>query len=342
LTAVRDPDSGNITSVTSNPDELERVTGEGSYTEVLPSANLIVDVSDDVLVRGALYRALSRPDPSDLGFGRQFLSLDEDSETGGDLNSIIGSATAIGNPFLEPLLSWNVDAAVEWYPNQDTILALGLYYKSFNGGFDNSSQVEVFNVFDPASTETVGVETVVTTPVTTDENSSLYGFELTATHSFSYLDSWLNGFGVKLSYNHAQSDFEFEDENFGTSTFIDGGELVDRIGIAAPADIFGFSENVLSGQLYYQYEGFNAQINYKYRSEYFQQFVNTPGAIRFIGDTEVWEAKLSYRPNRNWRFSLEAINIFDEPRRQYRPTRDNFAEINVYGPRLFAGVQYRY
>jgi TonB-dependent receptor len=342
LTANRDPDSGAIISISSDPNELERVIGGGSYTEVLPSVNLVVDVSDDILVRSALYRALSRPDPSDLGFGRLFLSLDEDSDAGGDLNNIIANATAIGNPFLEPLMSWNGDVAVEWYPNDDTILALGLYYKRFNGGFDNSSQVEVFEVFDPASTEIVDVETVVTTPVTTDENSELYGLELTATHSFAYLDSWLNGFGFKLSYNYAQSNFEFEDDAFGTSTIIDDGELIERVGIALPADIFGFSEHVFAGQLYYQYEGFNAQINYKFRSEYFQQFVNTPGAVRFIGDTEVWEAKVSYRPNRNWRFSLEAINIFDEPRRQYRPSRDNFSEINVYGPRLFAGVQYRY
>jgi len=55
----------------------------------------------------------------------------------------------------------------------------------------------------------------------------------------------------------------------------------------------------------------------------------------------VYEFKSSYRYNRNWKFSLSAINIFDEPKRQYNPTVDNFAEINVYGPRIFAGVTYR-
>ena len=197
-------------------------------------------------------------------------------------------------------------------------------------------------MFDAASTETVPVSAIVTTPVTADETNTLWGMEVTASHALSYLDSWLNGVGFKVSYNYANSDFEFEDEDFGSTTIIDDGELVDIAGIIPSANLFGFSENVLSAQVYYQYEGFNFQINYKYRSDYFQQFINTPFAVRYIDDTEVWEAKASYRPNRNWRFTLEAINIFDEPRRQYRPTQDNFSEINVYGPRLFAGVQYRY
>ena len=109
----------------------------------------------------------------------------------------------------------------------------------------------------------------------------------------------------------------------------------------SPADIFGFSEHVLSSQLYYQKDGFSASINYKYRSEYFQQYISTPGNLRFIDDKEVYEFKASYRIDRNWKMSVSALNIFDDPKRQFNPTRDNFAEINVYGPRLFAGIQYR-
>ncbi len=336
LSATRD-DLGNITGIVPITGDLFAVEGGGDYIEFLPSVNLIVDVDDDIVVRGALYRGLSRPDPSDLGFGRDFLGIDEDSETG-EISDVVARAVAVGNPILEPFLSWNGDVAVEWYPNEDTILAAGLYYKSFEGGFANTSQVETFEVDGEA------VETIVTTPQTTDETSTIYGLELTATHSFAYLDSWLNGFGFKLSYNYADSDFEFEDENFGTSSFIDGstGDIVQRVGIVPPANLFGFSEHVLSAQLYYQWESLSASLNYKYRSDYFQQFVATPGAVRYIDDTEVFEARVSYRLNRNWKFSLEAINLFDEPRRQYRPTPDNFAEINVYGPRVFAGVQFRY
>ena len=336
LTAERDFD-GIITAISPVEGDLEQVEGGGSYTELLPSVNVIVDVRDDILVRGGLYRGLSRPDPSDLGFGRSFTGIDDEVVTG-NLSDAVGRAVAVGNPLLDPFMSWNLDAAVEYYPNEDTVLAFGLYYKTFDGGFSNTSQTESFEI------DGESVDTIVTTPQTSDDSSQIYGLELTATHSFSYLDSWLNGFGFKVSYNYADSNFEFEDESFGTSVVINSstGELEQRFGIVPPANLFGFSEHVLSTQVYYEYENFNVAINYKYRSNYFQQFLSTPSAVRYVDDTEIFEARLSYRLNSNWKFRLEAINLFDDPKRQYRPSRDNFAEINVYGPRVFAGVEFKY
>lgn len=324
----------NLTGITE-VGELQDVYGGGEYSEILPSFNLVVEVDEDVLLRGGIFRALSRPDPSDLGYGRSFSGL-SDSSVSETVEDAIGLAVANGNPFMEPFTSWNYDLAVEWYPNNDTLLALGVYYKDFTGGFENASQIETFVV------DEVPIDTVVTTQNVVDDTSTITGFELTATHSFSYTDiPVLQNMGFKVSYNFADSDFEFEDAQFGASQVFDGEQLVDRVGIVPPANITGLSEHVLSSQLYYQNEGFNVSFNYKYRSEYFQQFISTPGNLRFVGDTGVYEFKSSYRYNRNWKFSVSAINIFDEPKRQYNPTVDNFAEINVYGPRIFAGVTYR-
>ena len=99
---------------------------------------------------------------------------------------------------------------------------------------------------------------------------------------------------------------------------------------------------MLSTQVYYEVGGFSAAVNYKYRSKYFQQFISSPGNLRYVGDTGVFEARMSYRINEHLKVSLEAINLFDEPRRQYNPQMENFSEVNVYGPRMFAGIQYRY
>lgn len=315
--------------------ELSPVSAVGEYTELLPSVNLVMELNDDVQLRAAVYKALSRPDPSDLGYGRDFAGLSESSD-GVSLDDAVGLAIANGNPFTKPMTSVNYDVAVEWYPNADTVLALGAYIKKFKGGFENSSQIETFRV------DNVDVDTVVTTQNVVDDTSTIKGIELTATHAFSYLDNeFFQNTGFKVSYNYADSDFEFEDAQFGASNFFDGEELIQRQGIVSPADIFGFSEHVLSSQLYYQKDGFSASINYKYRSEYFQQYISTPGNLRFIDDKEVYEFKASYRIDRNWKMSVSALNIFDDPKRQFNPTRDNFAEINVYGPRLFAGIQYR-
>ncbi|MCE2027503.1 TonB-dependent receptor [Sessilibacter corallicola] len=335
LTATFDGD-GNLSEIEADDDELISVSGGSDYTEILPSFNLVVDVHDDVVVRGGIFKALSRPDPSDLGFGRSFSGLSGDSDGATSINDAVALAVANGNPNLDPFTSWNVDVAVEWYPNNDTILAIGGYYKRFKGGLENAAQVEQFNI----DGETL--ETIVTTQQVSDENTTITGLELTASHAFSYLPGFWSGFGTKLSYNYADSDFEFEDGQFGESTEVTGNQEIERIGIVNPANLFGFSQHVFSGQFYYQTGGFNASLNYKYRSEYFQQFISTPGNLRFIGDTGVWEARMSYRVNDHVKLSLEAINIFDEPRKQFNPTTNNVSEVNIYGPRIFAGVQVRF
>ncbi|TQV78739.1 TonB-dependent receptor [Exilibacterium tricleocarpae] len=327
-------DDGNII-IDNDQDNFFSVEGGDSYTEFLPSASIVVDLRDDILLRGGIFRGLSRPDPADLGFGRRFEVDDNAVIT--DLDELVGEATATGNPDLEPLLSWNFDAAIEWYPNDDTILALGGYYKRFQGGFENVQRFETFIV------DGEPLQGKVTTTRTDSDTSTLKGFELTATHSFSYLPSFWSGFGAKLSYNYADSDFEFEHGRFGAAEVrqVDG-TVEERIGIVPPANLFGFSDNVLSTQLYYQWGGFDLQLIYKYRSEYFQQFISTPGELRYIGDTEVFEARLTYKLNDNVSFRIEGINLFDEDRTQFNPVDDNVAEVNSYGPRYFAGVRVKF
>ena len=172
--------------------ELIAVAGGSSYSELLPSLNVVMDLTDDILLRGAVFRALSRPSPSDMGFGRSFTGLTDESEAVESIDLAIGTATANGNPNIQPFTSWNADLAIEWYPNDDTILAFGGYYKTFEGGFENVSTNETFTV------DGQPLDTLVTVQQTTEDTSTIYGLEMTATHAFSYLPGVLSNFGVKL------------------------------------------------------------------------------------------------------------------------------------------------
>ncbi|MCY4427438.1 MAG: TonB-dependent receptor [Halieaceae bacterium] len=335
-TFTTETDADGVISVNEENENFFSVSDGGSYTELLPSFSLVMDLREDLLLRGGIFRGLSRPDPADLGFGRA-LSVDDSGEPT-SIAELVGSATAYGEPSLEPLTSWNFDVALEWYPNDDTILALGAYYKEFLGGFENVQRVETFTINGQPFTANV------TTSQTDSGESTLYGFELTAAHSFSWLPGAWSGLGAKLSLNLAESDFEFEDGNFGSAQVEDdsGNVVTERVGIVPPADIFGFSDTVASAQLYYQIASLDFQVIYKYRSEYFQQFISTPGNLRYIGDTEVFEARVTYQLNDWISIKIEGINLFDEPRSQYNPTPQNFAELNSYGPRLFASVRAKF
>ncbi|MEM9593091.1 MAG: TonB-dependent receptor [Acidobacteriota bacterium] len=324
-------------SVSEDSDNFFSVVGGNSYTELLPSFSAAIDLTPETIFRFGVFRGLSRPDPADLGFGRS-LSVDDgdDPNTIADLEGTASGAS--GNPDLEPLTSWNLDLAIEWYPNKDTILAVGTYYKRFLGGFENTQRVEEFSI----DGQPFFVD--VTTTRTDTDSSEIFGLEFTGSHSFSYLASpFWSGFGVKASYNYASSDFEFEDQNFGESLVLDeaGSVVSQRVGIVPPAEIFGLSEHVFSAQIYYETEKFDLATIYKFRSEYFQQFISSPGLIRYVGDTEVVEVKASYKLKDQLTLKVEGINLFDEPKKQYIPTNGNLSELNSYGPRYFVGLRYR-
>ena len=211
---------------------------------------------------------MSRADPSDLGYDRDFVTDDQSVALSlSDLLTVDGS----GNPDTQPLMSWNYDLAFEWYPNEDSILALSLYYKQFQGGFQQQTVIEDY---------VVGGETVslpVTNSVTTDNDSDILGLEA----SFSY--RWDNGIGVKFGYNFADTDFEFEDSLYGDTyvTDLDGNTTQLTAGIIEPGSVPGFSEHVFSSQLYYQIGDFDTAIIYKYRSEYFQPYTSNGTRLRY-------------------------------------------------------------
>ncbi len=331
-------DLGNVTGLEADGDSpIIPDTTEFSYSELLPSFNFVAEVKEDVLVRGGVFRALSRPDPSDLGNGRVFATttLDDNAlDDGLQLSDFIGNVTANGNPSLEPFTSWNFDIAAEWYPNEDSILAVGLYYKDFTGGFQNTLVTETFTI------DGEDVDVIVPVLTTVDETNNIFGVEINAAHAFTYLPGALSGLGFKVSYNYADSNFEFEDGRLGEAvTFDANGNIVStRGGFIPPANLVGLSEHTANGQVYYNIGDATFTLIGKYRSEFFQQFIGTPLNLRFIDEAFVMDARLSYKINDNLKLSLEGTNILNTAREQFNPTLDSFAEINVFGPRLFAGI----
>ena len=324
----------------TNPGAVQKLTESHSYTRILPSANLIMEVAEDKLIRMGVFRSMSRADPQDLGFSRIFsTNIDDDgSETAASINDVIGEIRAVGNPKFDPLMSWNYDASFEWYPNPDSILAIGAYYKKFQGGFETVIQPESFDFNGQTVTRDV------TTTQTSDQTSNLFGVEVTASHGFTYLPGLLSGLGAKISYNYVDSNFEFEDSRYGDKfTRLPDGSLVQtNQGIIAPGGLPGLSKNTISAQVYYGIGGLDLAVNYKYRDEYFQPFTSDGTRLRYVGDVGVWEARAAYKINDNFRITAEAINLFSAPKEQFAFVRDDRYEVNDYGPRIFFGLRGRF
>ena len=325
---VEDNGDGTI-SLVSDPDDFDDVTIKSKNTRILPSINAIFELDRDLLFRIAGYRAMSRPAPSALGAGRSIVART------GDFTSIedaIDNVTG-GNPRLKPLMSWNADAAIEWYPNRDTIVAATLYYKKFTGGFIPVVIDEQF---------TIGGESV-TVPVTqimnSSEKSRIYGLELTLANRFSWLPKPLDGFGGKISYNYANSNFKNHDIRLGDQVNAETGEILE--GIIPAANISGYSKHVLSTQLYYEKGPFSFQAVYNYRSRYYQDFVGGNTQLRYVRANDTVDLRASIDVTDNISFRAEAVNIFNEPKVTDMPVLGSPRQYHFYGPRYFLGIRAR-
>jgi TonB-dependent receptor len=311
--------------------DFDTVTIKAQTTRILPSVNAIFEVAPNTLLRLAGYRAMSRPNPSALGAGRTITLEDP-----GDYDSIgeaIRNITANGSPRLEPLMSWNADAALEYYPNKDSLLSATVYSKWFTGGFQPVVYDEQF---------TIGGETV-TAPVTQTRNSPdksrIYGLELTAATRFSFLPKPLDGLGAKVSYNYADSNFETQDIRLGDQ--YDPETDTVSSGIIPPANISGYSKHVLSAQAYYEIGPVSLQAIYNYRSKYFQDFVGGNNQLRYVAPSETvdFRASLALMPGVSLRF--EALNIFNEPKATYMPVYGSSRQYHYYGSKYFIGIRAR-
>ena len=87
-----------------------------TYDDVLPSANLKWDVTEDLVARFAAAMTMTRPDYSALA---GFINLSPPATAGGT-----GTGTG-GNPNLEPIRSTNYDVGLEWYFAESSLLSAG-------------------------------------------------------------------------------------------------------------------------------------------------------------------------------------------------------------------------
>ncbi len=91
------------------------VNDSNSYWDFLPSANISFNASDDVVLRGAVARVMSRPGYADLAGAFS-------------LNDLALTGTAGGNVDLDPYRAWQFNVAAEYYYAPEALISVNLFY----------------------------------------------------------------------------------------------------------------------------------------------------------------------------------------------------------------------
>ena len=95
--------------------ELQR-----SYDNVLPSANVAWNLTENAIVRAGVSRTMTRANPSAMLLGLSIPNADV-------------SQVNLGNPDLEPYLSDNIDVGFEYYTGQEGYFGVAAFRKVIEG-----------------------------------------------------------------------------------------------------------------------------------------------------------------------------------------------------------------
>jgi TonB-dependent receptor len=317
--------NGDLYNLAVDPTgQIQTNTAKGSYNYFLPSANIAFDLSQEVKLRLAAYRAIARSGIEAFGAG---VNLSPSAGTGVD--NIIFNATT-GNPNLKPLRAWNLDASLELYASKDTLVSVAGYYKWAKGTVIGRlepipTDITVSTIRDGGAPVTQTFTINPAAPSNDLETRHLYGIEATASHAFTWLPDPLDGFGVQGSVNRAFANFEYPD----TSPI--AGEL-------DPANLVGLSKWTASGSVWFEKWGLSLRANLRYRSGYYKPNGGTNREIR--GGTYL-NLSAQYDLTKNVQVKLQALNVTGTNDIMYKGGYDSIAEVSRSGTQYFFGFRVR-
>jgi iron complex outermembrane receptor protein len=262
-----------------------------NYTDVLPSFNLKIDVTPDLVARFAAAETMTRADYSQLAGA---VSLSPPGTVGGT-----GSGTG-GNPDLKPILSNNFDAGLEWYFAKQSLLSATLFYMDLKNYVSFGSSARDILSFSSASPNGQITHYLLSTPV--NAQGRVEGAEI------AYQQAFTQNFGF-----------------IGNYTFADGRQT--SLVTNGDARLVGTSKNTYNVQGYFENKMFSARVAYTYRSAFFsgldrntafsQEATGTLSASLVYNITDQFSVQLDGQNLNNPILKYAAIND-DQPRAFYR------------------------
>ncbi|MET0307260.1 MAG: TonB-dependent receptor [Sphingomonas sp.] len=322
-----DPASDNYTVGPDPSGAIQTNTLKGSYEYFLPSLNLAFELSNQVKLRLAGYRAMSRSPIESFGAG---IALNPTLSGTGDASSIAFNPTS-GNANLKPLRGWNADASLEFYLSKDTLFSVAGYYKWLRGtvisrlaGIPTTIQVTTQVGTNAPTQQSYDVNLIA--PANDPDMRHLYGVEFTGSHAFSWLPGLLSGFGVSGSLNVAWANFQYPD----TSTL---APYLD------PENLIGLSKYVANGSVYWEKGGLSLRASYRYRSHYYKPNSSTN---RGVQDAGYLNLSAQYDLTKNVQLKFQVLNVTDTKDVFYKGGYDSIAEVSESGPQYYFGARFRF
>jgi TonB-dependent receptor len=171
-------------------------TAKLTYDYWLPSLNVKVALPNKVQLRFGLSKTLT---PPDIGLTRNYYNVTLDSSDAALLSGPLRGATTVGNPYLKPTTSFNVDFSAEWYFAPVGSLTFAVFNKEPEGRPDQRIVKVPFTNNGRPSTCGSPPRSTRTRPAT------VRGFELGYQQFYDFLPKPFDGFGINANYSFIDS-----------------------------------------------------------------------------------------------------------------------------------------
>nr|WP_239031141.1 TonB-dependent receptor [Pseudoalteromonas sp. MMG024] len=298
--------------------DIGDVVTERSYTDYLPSLNIIADITEDVIVRGAYSKNMQALSLASWGGGKTV-----GKAINGECDCLrVVNGTLTGNPALNPWRSENFSLSAEWYNGEASMMFLA-FYKIDIESFTTGGEVMIDEPDDdgirrgpwPFSTQIQGT------------GGHVQGVEVGMKAAFSdYTDvAILNNFGVDVNYTYSDSGYETDEPSpFGSRPFP------------------GNSEHTYNFVLWYEQDDFSTRLAWNSRSERMitEGSDNSVAKQRLLQDPySQLDFSATYHATENLDIFIHGSNLTEEVQQTYLQFSSQKAFRNEYESRWTLGVR---
>lgn len=304
--------SGTLNNGTS----LAPVAVSYRYGDLLPAANVVIGVADNLLLRVSANRNISRPALSDL------------AAAGTLTTAPFGGSLIIGNPNLRPFLADAVETSLEYYDEGASYISVGIFYKNMENFITTTTTVMPYSQTGyPLSfllpNQDPNVPYNVTAPVNS-KGAAFFGLEAALQRDFKFLPAPFDHLGV-----------------IGNLTYADGNSQVIFNGRGVSLPLANLSKLSLNATLYYETERWSIRISKAYRSRYRDGTGGNGNIGDYFEPTSNIDFAVHYRVSEHLKATVEGINMTDQPIIQYTDATAKRIEVTTRSGRTFTfGVAY--
>lgn len=330
--------SGAIAALQNGAVTTSPVADSTKYTNFLPSATFSLELMDAFYVKMGAAQTMVRP-RLDQERITQAVSIDLSKLGLGSLPQNSPFSSNGGNFRLRPYQSTNIDISVEKYLRGGGYLALTGFYKHLTDFVDpNNSTLYDFSALlsalPPAAAAIVRAQNAQFGLVRVPDNTGrgdILGVEATASVPFSTFTQALDGFGV-----------------FASGTYVDS-RVVYGSNATQAVTIPGQSKWIATGTAYYEKNGFQARVTYRWRDSFLAELAGLSANPEFrTGKSEgVLDAQIGYEfqagPLKGLAILAQAKNLTDAPFITTEAGDPRLVrEYQRYGRDYYLGITYKF